>query len=246
MAPQNHDKFLLDSDISYDMERLFDPYNLDHIPVEKRLELFKQRDLAHIKHYKAAVKIFGGPPKRTRIIIAPSMETPFKHRLGLYHNVAPLPPPLVLNNSLKPPQEIIKEPSKEEKDINEENEKRCNYKSWMTNHKKIRNDLDNMNLNEAFLARKTNKSEIEKRVESKLRASRLCKLEPSSLHDVALPPKPRPPVPVMTLPPPEGLEILDRFLTLNQIRLIDLFLLADTDKSWSISREKFLKLITKV
>ena len=73
---------ITDADVSYPLHRLFDPYNLDHVPEKDRLNKFKKRDLAHVKHYKAAVRIFGGPLSRKRVIEAPPMETPVKHYLG--------------------------------------------------------------------------------------------------------------------------------------------------------------------
>lgn len=88
---------LANEDISFDLERLFDPYNMDHIPVEQRLDKFRKRDLPYIKHYKAAVNIFGGPVSRKRIIIAPPMETPLKHKLGLYLNQRTFPLAPALN-----------------------------------------------------------------------------------------------------------------------------------------------------
>ena len=93
---------LLNEDIGFDLDRLFDHYNMDHIPVEKRLERFKHRNLPLIKHYKAAVNIFGGPLSRKRVIIAPPMETPLKRKLGMYVNQRQDPVPPVLNSPLKP------------------------------------------------------------------------------------------------------------------------------------------------
>ena len=93
---------LLNEDIGFDLDRLFDHYNMDHIPVEKRLERFKHRNLPLIKHYKAAVNIFGGPLSRKRVIIAPPMETPLKRKLGMYMNQRQDPVPPVLNSPLKP------------------------------------------------------------------------------------------------------------------------------------------------
>ena len=245
MAPTGR-RDLLDADISYDMQRLFDPYNFDHISEEDRLKLFKQRNLPHIKHYKAAVKIFGGPPRRTRAIVAPPMETPLKHRLGLYHNQFVPPAAPVLNGSLKPLGEAVKQPSAEEKAQAEEDEKVAKYKSWIGERKKLRNDLENIGLNEEFLARKPNKTELEKRVQSNFKAVRLWQPEPPTPPEASPSPKPLPEVPTMVVPPPDGLQLLDKFLTLNRMRLMDLFLLADKDKSWSISREELLNAVSTV
>lgn len=247
MAPRcGRREDLAEADISFALERLFDPYNFDHIPKNDRLKLFKQRDLPHIKHYKAAVKIFGGPPRRTRAIEAPPMETPLKHRIGLYHDykLDPLPP--TLNSSLKPPPEPVKEISSEEKEKNAEIEKTANYKSWIQKRQQLRGNLNSIGLNEAMLYRKTDKTELESRVEAKFRAERLKK--PETPPPVEKPPTPKPPpdVPTVTVPPPDGLQILDRFLSLNRMRLIDLFRISDKDKSWSLSRTEFLNAVSQV
>ena len=99
---------IIHDDIGFDLERLFDPYNMDHIPVDKRLNRFEHRNLPFVKHYKAAVNIFGGPLSRKRTIIAPPMETPLKRKLGLYMNQRQDPPPPVLNCPLKPSEGPLK------------------------------------------------------------------------------------------------------------------------------------------
>lgn len=245
MAPTPRGKRdILDANISYDLQRLFDPYNFDHIPEGERLKLFKQRDLPHIKHYKAAVKIFGGPPCRTRVIVAPPMETPIKHRLGLYHDVFVPPDAPLLNGTLKPLRETVKKPTEEERTKAEEDEKIAKYKSWIGERKKLRKDLDGIGLNEEFLRRKPDKTELEKRVQANYKAVRLWQPTPPPPPEVVPSPKPLPEVPTMVVPPPDGLQLLDKFLTLNRMRLMDLFLLADKDKSWSISREELLNAVS--
>ncbi|XP_005093715.1 uncharacterized protein LOC101848502 [Aplysia californica] len=246
MAPRGGKREnVLEADISFDLQRLFDPYNFDHIPVDQRLSLFKQRDLPHVRHYKAAVKIFGGPHRRTRAIVAPPMETPLKHRLGVYHNVFQPPGPPALNGPLRPQPEPVKEPTTEEKALMVEEEKVSKYKSWINERKKLRGDLDNLGLNENFLARKPDKTELEKRVQAKYRRDRLWKPESPPPPEVPPEPTPLPDVPSVTVPPPNGLQILDKFLVLNRMRLMDLFRLADKDKSWTVSRAEFLSAVSQ-
>ena len=245
MAPRGR-RDVLEADLSFDLARLFDPYNFDHIPKNDRLGLFKQRDLPHVRHYKAAVKIFGGPPHRTRQIVAPPMETPIKHRLGLYQNVFTPPEPPSLNGPLKPPPEPVKQPTEEEKAAAEENDKFSKYKKWMAERKQLRSNLDNLGLNENFLARKPDKSELEKRVQAKYRRDRLWKPPSPPPKEITPEPTPLPDVPSLTVPPPDGLQILDKFLSLNKMRLMDLFKMADKDKSWTVSRAEFLAAVTQV
>ena len=64
--------------------------------------------------------------------------------------------------------------------------------------------------------------------------------------EVSLAPKPLPEVPTMVVPPPDGLQTLDKFLTLDQMHLMDLFVLANKDKRWSISREELINAATSV
>lgn len=245
MAPVGGNTNVLNADMSFEMERLFDHYNFDHIPEEERLGRFKQRDLAYVKRYKAAVKIFGGPSSRTRVIVAPPMETPLKHRLGYYVNVFQPPPAPVLNGSLRPPPDKAKLPSKQETAHKEEAEHLAYYKSWIMKRKQLREDLDNLNHLENYLERKMDKSELEKRVQTKYKAARPWALKNASSPEVA-PPQKLPDVPVISIPPLDGLQVLDKFLSLNHMRLMDLFLSADKDKNWTLSRHEFLKAVKQV
>lgn len=235
---------LTDADISYPLNRLFDEYNLDHIPVDERLGLFKQRDLAHVKHYKAAVKIFGGPLSRKRVMIAPPMETPLKHRLGLYQGrkSPPLSPP-VLNANLKEQIPIEPKPSEEEMIADRETKKEEDYKNWMKDRQKFRNDLENMGLSEHWLNQKPSMTALEKRVLVRMIKERTPHYEPppvipetpteALIHDV----------PNVKIPAPLGIRILEEHLRKNKMRLLDLFVATDKDKDWKITRDEFRKVI---
>ncbi|XP_062585713.1 uncharacterized protein LOC134247355 [Saccostrea cucullata] len=235
---------LTDTDVSYPLHRLFDEYNLDHIPVDERLNSFKKRDLAHIKHYKAAVRIFGGPLSRKRVMIAPPMETPLKHRLGVYHGrkSPPLSPP-VLNAELKEQVQAEPKPSEEELIAEKETQKEEEYKNWMTERQKFRHDLENMGLSEHWLNQKPNMTALEKRVLVRMIKERTPHYEPppvvpetpseASIHDV----------PNVKIPAPLGIRILEEHLRKNKIRLLDLFVATDKDKDWKITRDEFRKVI---
>ena len=246
MPPQNEVTDLLETDISFSLERLFDPYNMDHVPVEQRLDSFKQRDLYHVRHYKAAVKIFGGPLSRKRVIIAPPMETPLKHRLGLYHNVKTFPPPPAMNSELKPQTPPAKEPSKEIIAAKSEQEKIDKYKSWMSERMKLRDNLENMGLNEKWLQRKGHMSEVEARVMNRLRADRLKEPEVVLRKVRTRPALPEPCVPKVHTPSPQALHAMEQFLKENRLRLVDVFQQVDKDKSWTLSKDEFLNAIRKV
>lgn len=236
---------VLDTDISFPLERLFDHRNLDHVPEKNRLDLFNKRDLAHVKHYKAAVRIFGGPLSRKRVIQAPPMETPMKHRLGMYLNRKDPPSSIQLCSDMKP-RDYIKDDDADaiaagKKAVEDED----SYKKWISDRQKFRHDLDNMGLNQEWLKRKTNKTELEKRVYRKM-------IEESKPK----PPTPEPVVekvvesmisvvPAVKIPSPLGVRMLEQHLRKNQMRLIDLFVMVDKDKNWRISRDEFRKAITE-
>ncbi|KAK3102250.1 hypothetical protein FSP39_009912 [Pinctada imbricata] len=232
-----------DMDVSFPLERLFDPYNLDHLPEKERLKQFKKRDLAHVKHYKAAVKIFGGPLSRKRVIEAPPMETPMKHRLGLYHGRKTPPLAPVLNAELKP--QVQKSPvlSKEEIQAIEAEDKESQYKKWMNKRQTFRHDLENMGLSERWLNQKPNMTVLEKRVLRKMIDDRTPKIDPppppieipvvAVVHDV----------PNVKIPAPLGIRILEQHLRKNKKRLVDLFVESDKNKDWKISRDEFRNII---
>lgn len=238
---------LVDTDISHPLHRLFDEYNLDHIPADDRLDFFKKRDLAHIKHYKAAVKIFGGPLSRKRVMIAPPMETPLKHRLGVYHGrkSPPLSPP-VLNADLKEQVPAELKPSEEEIIAEKETQKEKEYQNWMKERLTFRNDLENMGLSEHWLNQKPNMTALEKRVLVRMIKERTPHYEPppvvpetpseASIHDV----------PNVKIPAPLGIRILEEHLKKNKMRLLDMFVATDKDKDWKITRDEFRKVIREV
>lgn len=237
---------VLEHDVSFPLHRLFDHRNLDHVPKHKRLDNFEKRDLAHVKHYKAAVKIFGGPLSRKRVIQAPPMETPMKHRLGVYVNQKEPPPSTQLCSDIRPRNFIIDDDAEAIAAGKKAAAEEDSYKKWIADRQKFRNDLDNMGLNTEWLRRKTDKTEIEKRVYKKM------------VEDAR--PKPIPPepviekiteamisvVPTVKIPSPLGIRILEQHLRKNQMRLIDLFVKVDRGKNWRISREEFKKAILEV
>ena len=61
--------------------------------------------------------------------------------------------------------------------LQEEKENESAYKKWYSERQALRGNLDGMGLSEALLQRKTDKSELEKRVQTRLKAARLWKPE---------------------------------------------------------------------
>ncbi|KAK7496162.1 hypothetical protein BaRGS_00012572 [Batillaria attramentaria] len=234
---------LHNEDISFDLDRLFDHYNMDHIPVDQRLNGFKHRNLPHVKHYKAAVNIFGGPLSRKRVMIAPPMETPLKHRLGMYMNRREHPLPPVLNNQAQPVAPAPKPPTEEELQEKAQKEKEASYKNWFAERQALRGKLDGMGLSEDLLRRKVDKTELEARVERQLRAKRTWKPEPEPEPEPAPEVKTPPVVPNVNAPVPAGLQALDRFLAEKKLRLIDLFTNADRNKDWRLTKQELYRAV---
>lgn len=242
---------LMDEDISFPLARLFDRFNLDHIPPKKRMDEFEHRDLAHIKHYKAAVKIFGGPLSRKRVMVAPPMELPIKHRLGLYLDRKSPPLPPKLNCELKPQAPAIKPEPEELVLAREAREREDKYKAWFRGRQKFRNDLENMGLNSNWLANKPNKTLLEKRVLHQLKEKEGKAEEIQEDVHVAETPETvsrdytsesgSSSLPQLRVPAPLGLQILDQHLKEQKLRLIDLFTDADKNKDWKLSRDEFIK-----
>ena len=154
------------SSIGSCMRWLFDPTRVDHLPIEDQLKLYKSRDLAEVKSYKYATKIWGAPLSRKRVIIAPPMERSEKPPEP-FHSAkvtADLDVKKTILDNIQPvPQEKGKSPGKENID---------EYKKWITDRKKFRSDLDGMGLSIEYLSRKTDLSRVERSVLRKMRAEK--------------------------------------------------------------------------
>ena len=143
-------------DSSLFLERLFDPYNFDHLPIEDQVKLFKQRNLLRTKFYKTAAGIWGAPLSRKRVINAPPMRDINNNDTVIVKQpvCSALKPQVVP----PPPENPVVTKAKEEYARFED------YKSWVNDRKKFRNDLDNMGLSEQWLAKKIDRTVLEERV----------------------------------------------------------------------------------
>ncbi|KAJ8301596.1 hypothetical protein KUTeg_020583, partial [Tegillarca granosa] len=255
--PKIRPKDLSDTDISFDLDRLFDPYNLDHVPEEERLNHFKRRDLAGVKYYKAAALLFRNPMEfvsRKRIINAPPMETLAKHKTGVYLNKVEYPPAPRTCVEVKEQTDTNEKQDKSfsqsaDRDSEDISERERKYKNWLQERQKFRSDLDDVALNTQWLKRKPDKTEIEKRVLGRMIAadteSRISSAITEST-DISVSTRESPtsferfrtksPLDVTS---PWGIRILERHLRKNKMRLIDLFKCVDKDKNWKLSREEF-------
>lgn len=262
-------KDLLDTDISFDLERLFDPCNLDHLPEKERLDYFKRRDLTGVKYYKAAALLFRNPMEfvsRERIINAPPMETLAKHKTGVYLNKIEYPPaPRTCGDVIKPTKTNkngnnekqdkcgLQSGAKETENMSEREQK---YKKWLQERQKFRSNLENVGLNADWLRRKPDKTEIENRVLERMLAATETRIssaitESTDISESTTRESPtsferfrtKSPLDVTS---PWGVRILERHLRKNKIRLIDLFQCVDKDKNWKLSRDEFKASLEKV
>ena len=144
---------------TYNLQWLFDPDRIDHLPIEEQLKLFKQRDLKKTKIFKIASNIWGGPLSRKRLCVAPPM---YESRTEHVHPFASQQ--MVVTSELKPQVPVPIPPSKEELKEEAEREKLVQYKNWVSDRKNFRNNLDTMGLTEDYLAKKPNRTALESRV----------------------------------------------------------------------------------
>ena len=144
---------------TYNFEWLFDPERFDHLPIEEQLKLYKHRDLKHTKIYKIAARIWGAPLSRKRKIVAPPMNTTWEQ--------GPLSTGIKaqqINSELKPTKAIRKQQTSADHEEMSNKNNIKSYNKWMNDRKKFRANLDNMGLNEEWLARKPDKTALEHRV----------------------------------------------------------------------------------
>ena len=161
---------------SFNFDWLFDPDRIDHLPIAEQLERYTKRDLAKVKLYKIATKIWGAPLSRKRYIEAGPMYGDGRLKpIGVSDSskiTADLQPPV--KHSYGPSSEVIQQQLAKDKV--------SNYKSWMDNRKTFRKNLDNMGLNDEYLTRKPNKTELERRVLKKLLVAKHMKPPPTPVR----------------------------------------------------------------
>ncbi|CAH1783951.1 unnamed protein product, partial [Owenia fusiformis] len=227
------------------LERLYDVDNMDHIPEDKRLDQFQQRDLHKTHFYKTAAKIFGPPKSRKRVIIAPPMEKPVRFaRLQVDDDESFKP---LIDND---PDLDVRQPrfptsmtsaNTSSTDNTKVSQDEINdYKDWITKRKKFRKDIDQMGLREEWLVNKPNKTALEKRVLRRMIAERLPKPEtPKEEEDTGKEPEITEELPIVHMPSPLALQIIEEFLHQKKMRLYDLFRRMDKDGGGKLTREEF-------
>ena len=148
------------------LQWLFDPTRIDHLPIEDQLKLYKSRDLAEVKTYKYATKIWGAPLSRKRVIVAPPMEHRGKSVDSFESTqiTARLDTKRSILDQIQPKSEV---PTK-----SSEKENLSDYKKWIAERKKFRKDLDGMGLSIEYLSRKSDLSRVERSVLKRMLAEK--------------------------------------------------------------------------
>ena len=147
----------------YCLPWLFDPHRIDHLPIQDQLQFYKQRNLRRVKIFKIATQIWGAPSNRKRVIVAPRMSAK-----EWDDSQADLTPQRPMNCELKPQQPPVKSPSEAEVNALEQQKKIDDYKAWVSERKKFRNNLENMGLKEEWLQNKPDRTPLEQKVLQKM------------------------------------------------------------------------------
>ena len=139
------------------LDWLFDPDRNDHLPIEKQLEFYSQRNLRDVKIYKIARRLWGNTFTRTRKIIAPPMSTKSS---SADSECPPLVPPRSVTQ-LKP---IDLTRPKDEAGTEEDTEQLQEYYQWLHRRREFREKFDKMGDIIEWLSGKPDKTALEKNV----------------------------------------------------------------------------------
>ncbi|KAK2148452.1 hypothetical protein LSH36_497g02056 [Paralvinella palmiformis] len=222
---------------TYNLEWLFDPDRTDHLTIDEQLKLYQQRNLRRTKVYKFASKIWGSPASRKRVFYASS------------HNVPQYGEENVLRKA-KLEKDALAQLEKDSEHLAsglKATEVLREYKIWINERKKFRNQIDLMRLSEEWLRRKPDKTGQEQRVLARMIEKKL--IRPPSPVVVREEPPLLPVLPthspIVARPSPVAIKIIERFLHEKKLRLIDLFKSFDKNKTWLVSGNDFKKAIKK-
>ncbi|XP_043934566.1 EF-hand calcium-binding domain-containing protein 12 [Protopterus annectens] len=230
---------------------------LPSLSIVDQLKKYKQRDLFPTLFYKAAVKSFGPPQSRRRIIIAPPMTSDGEgyscsqgqQAKRLRSHQTPKAETLVKQNKENEEQQESTKPGEIEK--LSELQKDC--QEWIAERIQFRKQLDNIGNVEAWLEGKSLLTELEIRVlegnekkkstECSIPISPILKEKDSASSQQIRWSKSRSITPIIRRPSPQAFEILHHYLQKHGLRLIDLFRRAKKNKKGKMTREEFQKVI---
>jgi len=150
---------------TYNLEWLFDPDRTDHLTIDEQLKLYQQRNLRRTKVYKFASKIWGSPASRKRVFYASS------------HNVPQYGEENVLRKA-KLEKDALTQLEKDSEHLAsglKATEVLREYKIWINERKKFRNQIDLMRLSEEWLRRKPDKTGQEQRVLARMIEKKLIR-----------------------------------------------------------------------
>lgn len=191
------------------------------------------RSLLEGHKFREAVKRWGEPPTRRRVIVAPSM----KGMLAREVNIADQKSSPVSNHMTTNSTKVLYNIDREIEEKRVENTK---IRDWISERKAFRADLSNMGLRETWLNGKSERTACEERVLVNMKEGRRRKkiksdersaktASPSSQVDY---------LPLLTTPLPIALAVIADYLQQKRLRLIDLFVDMDKDKNWNASKEE--------
>ena len=147
---------------TYNLDWLYDPDRFDHLPIDKQLLLYKQRNLRKAKTFKLASTIWGTTYQRKRRFVLDSGNTPS----------------IINSFSTKVESEItnfenLQTDTVPSSIVDETDESK--YSKWIENRKNLRHGLENLVVNEQWLSSKHGRTPMEQRVLEYLRQTRKLK-----------------------------------------------------------------------
>ncbi|XP_070559428.1 EF-hand calcium-binding domain-containing protein 12-like [Ptychodera flava] len=169
----------------FGLQRLFNPNNIDFLPLEEQIKLYKQRDLAKTKAIRTEWKIWGEPRNRKRIIIAPPMEkiTPPIRRYDVtterFSQVDRTPsrntetPPHKMKTQYSKTYPPMGEKQKRELEQQKMDQRREVYSPWLKDRRGFRKSFEQLDdCSFQWVSRKPSKSPIERKYYRKQLATR--------------------------------------------------------------------------
>lgn len=200
--------------------------------------------MAKSKAYRDAVTASGESDKftRKRVIIASGLTTTCERNLALSDTG--------LKTSHCPPLKPANKSNEATNTKYPEDSRLSSYRNWIEQRKTLREDLDNCGKTHNWLESKPYLSEVEQRVKNAQFASEK-KLKDSQKHqasnadteydlhgssDSRNRPSIKQPLPVI-------LATISDYLAKKRLRMYDLFVLADKDKDWTITKKEFYEVM---
>ena len=152
--------YIMELQKDYGLRRLFQ-LPLDYLPMEERLQRYKQRDLIPSHLFRVGIRLFGNAPlTRTRVFEA-SQYSPPKWQPRVHPSRVLQPPDKEQEQEIKL-DEALKSPRKPSEFTE------ADYREWVEERMRIREGLEDMGVNERWLCSK-NRTPAEEHLLAQLR-----------------------------------------------------------------------------